>query len=171
MRFKQYITEIINLDKSLKGISSPNKVTWVFYINDIKFRAFITDMAINVGSDYVSGYEIFFQTWSSDKNEWIIDHFKSKINAGVLGGKVISILYDIIMKYNPQAIQIRAYNNNLIKLYDLTIGKYNKLPPFSRYTRYTKMVDGIKTYTLATGLNEVQDLYMFNRYTNIGFQL
>ena len=166
MKFKEHLTEILNLDKSLKGISKLGRYTWIFYINNNKYRVFITEMGIDVNNTYYKGYEIFLQVWN-DKKGWNTKHFESNINAGVLGGKLISILYDIIKTYNPKIFSMRAYNINLEHLYDLIWSRYDKISPFDEYTKYTKDIMNNKLYTFAKGLNEQEDLFMFDNYMEV----
>ncbi len=164
MRFKQYLAEVMDLDKSLKGISKPNKITWVFTVDDIKFRVFITDITISIDNKPYLSNEIMLQIWDSESNKWSSTYTKSRLNAGVIGGRVISILYDIIKTIKPRVFSLTSYNKNLTILYDLMFGRYFKQPPFNEYTPYFKINGAIKTYKFMNGPNQREDDYMMENF-------
>jgi hypothetical protein len=167
MKFKQYLTEICDLDKTLKGITKPNNVTWVFFINDTKFRMYVTTLGVKVGQEWYRGIEVMLESYNTDKGKWVIDHFKSSINAGVLCGKIVSVMYDIINTHKPKVFTLRAYNNNITKLYDIVWGKPHNSKPFVNYTKYKNTVSGISQYSFVEGPNLQEDEYMMDNYMDM----
>lgn len=165
MKFKQYLIEIIDLDKSLKDITKPNNITWVFYVNDVKFRIYITDMGIIINDQYVKAYEIMLEMWNGVK--WVNNYISSNINAGVLGGKIISIVYDILIRLKLKAFIIRSYHPKLERLYDMIWTKYDKTLPFRQYTRYYKRIGNIKQYSYMKTPNIQEDNYMMKNYMEL----
>jgi len=165
MKFNQFLIEIIDLDKSMKGIDHPNAANWMFDVDGKKFKVGVVRMTTLVGETWYDGFEIVLFIW--ENSNWTSSHIKSNINAGIVGGKLISIIYNFISQTHPKVFTMRAYNTNLQRLYDTIWLKYGKTSPFSVYQRYRKDVDGISTYSFATGMNMVEDNYMAENYNEI----
>ena len=168
MKFQKYLIEFIDLDKTLKDIQHPTKSTWIFYINNQEFRVHISRMAWEVSDDvWMNGYEIFLD--SNQNGSWSPKHIQSDINAGVLGGKIISIIYNFIEEINPKVFMIRSYNINLQRLYDTIWIKYSKKHPFDSYVKYKKNIDGIAIYTFGKDLNIKEDRYLMELYDGFDY--
>ena len=158
MKFKNYLDEIIDLDKSLRDIEFKND-TWVFDLNDIKYRVFFINMTIEIDNKPYQSKELYYQVFD-DHLGWTTKYRKSKVNAGILASKLISIIYNFIKKYKPKVFSMTAHDRNIIRLYDLIWARFNKHKYFNEYTPYFKTKKNIKIYHFIKNSSLLEDIFM-----------
>ena len=141
MKFREYvklfrredrILEIIDLDKKLTDINKPSIREWEFNINGIFYKVSIIQINREDGrGNRIQGFIIYL--YIHENGKWVTSYRTSKINAGIIGSKIVSILYDIITKHNPDILILSTSEWKLMSLYDLVWQKHGKTKPFNGY--------------------------------------